>query len=87
MNFEEDLKGVADFWGDKMPMMAMEEAGEFIQAVSKMERKGGEKERQNLLEELVDMYISTRAIEFHYGFSQEEILEQLNKKLNTKKER
>lgn len=29
---------VQKFWGDMFPMMAMEEAGEFIQAVSKYER-------------------------------------------------
>ena len=29
---------VAEYWGDRMPMMAMEEAGEFIQAISKYER-------------------------------------------------
>ena len=29
---------VAEHWGDRMPMLAMEEAGEFIQAISKYER-------------------------------------------------
>ena len=29
---------VANHWGDRMPMMAMEECGELIQAISKYER-------------------------------------------------
>ena len=35
---DEKFYEINDFWGDLMPMMAMEEAGEFIQAVSKFER-------------------------------------------------
>lgn len=38
---------VAEFWGDMMPMMAMEEAGEFIQAISKYERALVEVENRN----------------------------------------
>lgn len=38
MIFEDEIKSVADHWGDKMPMMAMEECAEVIQAISKVER-------------------------------------------------
>lgn len=36
---DERIESVANYWGDRMPMMCMEEAGELIQAISKYERK------------------------------------------------
>ena len=56
----EMYKEVAEYWGDKMPMMAMEEMAELIKAISKLERcmsvKVDEQESDlmNVLEELND---------------------------------
>ena len=56
-------KEVAEYWGDKMPMMAMEEMAELIKAISKLERnlsvgviQVGEQESDlmNTIEELND---------------------------------
>ena len=68
-NFKFECGKVSDYWGDKMPMMVMEEAGELIQAISKFERKGckaDSDEYKNLIDEIGDMYISLKALELHY---------------------
>ena len=86
---------VASYWGDRMPMMAMEEAGELIQAISKFERAGCEpdsEEYKNLIDEIGDMMISLKALECHYwelnGRKTIETLveERINEKLNRKYE-
>ena len=75
---------VADYWGDKMPMLLMEECGELIQAVSKYEREYSKKRRDNLLEEIRDMYISLEAIKYLYSIDDNELNDLIEKKLNKK---
>lgn len=71
------------FWGDKMPMMAMEEMAELTQAISKVERKGlSEDLRKNVIEEIGDVYISIRAIMERYDITEEEIGVRVDTKLN-----
>lgn len=92
---------VANHWGDKMPMLVMEEAGELIQAVSKMERvtqdaKDGtctvedferySSAHDNLIEEIRDMYISLHILQYLYGIDDMTISDAINKKLNKKYE-
>ena len=90
---EQKFIDVAEFWGNKMPMLLMEECGELIQAVSKYERylnsdNGGDDEcevlRNNLLEEIRDMYISLEAIKYLYSVDDNEINGLIEKKLNKK---
>ena len=85
----EKAQGVSEFWKDKMPMMACEEAGELIQAISKLERnKDSEVEstqrlyKKKLKEEITDMYISLMALQFHYGIRFSDVYEQMLKKLD-----
>ena len=80
---EQKFIDVADYWGNKMPMLLMEECGELIQAVSKYEREGS-KRRDNLLEEIRDMYISLEAIKYLYSIDDNEINDLIEKKLNKK---
>lgn len=80
---EQKFIDVADHWGNKMPMLLMEECGELIQAVSKYEREGS-KRRDNLLEEIRDMYISLEAIKYLYSIDDNEINDLIEKKLNKK---
>lgn len=90
---------VADYWGNNMPMLLMEECGELIQAVSKYERylnsKHPEKDsreiederekiRDNLIEEIRDMYISLEAIKHLYSIDDNELNGLIEKKLNKK---
>lgn len=73
---------VQKFWGDKMPMLAMEEAGEFIQAISKYEREQNDITRQNLIDEIGDMLITIMALQARYedgGLS-----DAINKRIVTK---
>ena len=78
-------KGVSEFWDEQMPMMAVEEAGEFIQAIGKMERSTWTDDRkEHLKEEIADMYISLMAIQFHYGIGLVDVYEQMLKKLDIK---
>lgn len=62
----------------------MEEAGELIQAVSKVERKGLDFEKQNLIDEIGDMYISLMVIRARYEISKKEIQKRIEHKLNKK---
>lgn len=82
---------VCGYWRDKMPMLAMEEAGELIQAISKVERKGdryleNDELRNNLIEEIRDMYICLQALQYHYGLDNPTIEEAIDEKLNRKYE-
>lgn len=65
---------VDEYWGDKMPMIACEEAGEFIQAISKHERTKNNGcynpyTKSELIKEIGDMYISLMAIMNHYNIA------------------
>lgn len=61
-DFRKKCYEVQDYWGARMPMMVIEEAGELIQAISKYERKMSEENLQNLIDEVGDMYISLMAL-------------------------
>ena len=92
--FVSKVAGVADYWGPQMPMMAMEEAGEFIQAISKMERfykiEGGDNVgieydlRKSLIDEIGDILISVKALQYHYRINDDEINNRIETKLNKK---
>lgn len=85
---------VAGYWNDKMPMMTMEEAGELIQAISKMERCQSDgirntlemaeykQTRKNLVEEIGDMFISLTALMEYYNIDDEEVDKRIKTKLN-----
>lgn len=77
------LTMVSDHWGDRMPMMAMEELAECSVAISKMERdvNYGTKAREDLLAEISDVYISLFAISMHYDIKGNEIEHRINEKL------
>ena len=49
-----------------------------------MERKGLDFEKQNLIDEIGDMYISLMAIRTRYKISEKEIQERIEHKLNKK---
>ena len=98
------IKDVADYWKRKMPMMAMEELAEAIQAISKVERArdaygkaledGVEaadasyqkigKRRDELKDEIRDIYISMRALMLYYGIDESDVMERVYSKLNKK---
>lgn len=89
---------VANWWGDKFPLMACEEMGELIQAISKVERSKpthksryaliyeveDEQLRSNLVEELADVAISVNAIAYRYNITDEELNKAIHKKLYSK---
>ena len=90
---EQKFIDVAEFWGNKMPILMMEECGKLIRAVSKYERylnleNGSDDKcevlRDNLLEEIRDMYISLEAIKHLYSVDDNEINGLIEKKLNKK---
>lgn len=79
-SFEELCAEVDMYWADRMPMMAMEEAGEFIQSISKVER-GKDGSLQNLIDEIGDLYITLEAIRHHYAIDTEAIMDRIDTKL------
>lgn len=82
-DFTHDYYKIAKFWGDKMPMMAMEECGELIQAISKFERDASDEHRENLEKEMADVLISIGALAKHYDIDIPGIMEDI--KLKTEK--
>lgn len=78
---------INDFWGNKMPMMAMEEAAELIQAISKVERcnprvASYDQAIENLVEEMADVSIAIQALMARYNIDVEYVQEAMNKKLS-----
>jgi NTP pyrophosphatase (non-canonical NTP hydrolase) len=98
------IQDVADYWGYKMPMMAMEELAEAIQAISKVERARDvfretlendievadaaryqiDKRKDELKDEIRDIYISMRALMLYYGIDESDVMERVEEKLNKK---
>lgn len=98
------IQDVTDFWKHKMPMMAMEELSEVIQAISKVERARDvfrealeddvevadaaryqiDKRKDELKDEIRDIYISMRALMLYYGIDESDVMERVEKKLNKK---
>ena len=93
-DLEVKMKDVAHYWGHKMPMMAMEECAELIQAISKFERatipNNESEEYKNLVKEIADVYISMNALiswyapGAFYGQMKDDIMEAVENKLNKK---
>lgn len=73
-DLEVKMKDLGDYWNQKMPMMAMEECAELIQAISKFERADIVIEDRNvenslynnLVKEMADVYISIHALMWWY---------------------
>lgn len=90
MTFDEidkELNGVWKFWGeDVMPMMAMEECGELIQAISKYKREPTAKRAEELKKEMADVTIALEALirMWNLQFGAEELRELMEKKLSKK---
>lgn len=78
-DLQDATEEVAAYWGDKMPMMAMEECGELIQAISKYERLSSGNEA--LTDEIGDVFISCMALLNHYGIDCDTIDARIKKKL------
>lgn len=87
--------GVSDFWREQMPMNTMEEMGELIQAISKLERyihryMSGYNpeeymERMDAVEtEMADVIIAVLALSHWYNMDQADILKKMEKKLDVK---
>ncbi len=89
-DFWQGCSDVTDYWQNLMPMNTCEEAGELVQAISKMEREikckcRKEKIRdlkEELSKEIADMYISLRALMFYYGIEEDTIDRLAEKKLS-----
>ena len=77
------------YWGDKMPLLAMEECGELIQAISKMERATMKYDielekncKDNLCKEIADVVIACEALLLLYEIDKKEVEACYKKKLN-----
>lgn len=89
---------VANWWGDRYPLMACEELGELAQIISKVERSEPERKsrytrnyrvtdeelRDNLVAELADVAIAVEVLAYRYDVTDEELNLAINKKLHKK---
>ncbi len=92
----ERCEDVSKNWTFRMPMMAMEECGELIQAISKFERSSEFRETNNgkfvwngtkidnVIEEMADVFISCSALCHQYGITEEDVVQAIDKKLMKK---
>lgn len=74
-------------WGSRMPLMACEECGELVQAISKLERKlfaneSFDEEYDHLIEEIGDVYLVMGALMNHYCISAIDIEKAIDSKLS-----
>lgn len=99
-DFKDKCFGVADYWEELMPIMAMEEAAEFQQAVSKCVRaikkiddsgyiEQDEFEdyldtRYHLASEMADLYIAMEALKKPFAIPDSLIENYISEKLNKK---
>lgn len=83
LGLKDEFRKVNRHWGDKMPMMTMEEAGELIQAISKLERaENRDKELvDNVADEMADVLIAVCALSYRYGVSFSDVMNRVDKKL------
>ena len=79
---------VQSYWGHMLPMMSMEEAGELIQAISKYERKRKDvfpdAAKQDLIDEIGDMYICLMALQIRYTPEIANLDERIEKRIEKK---
>ena len=86
---------LSGYWGTLMPTLAMEECGELIQAISKVERGlsfsfeqkemvYSESTLKNLAEEMADVLIAVEAIRVYYGIDEKDIVLMMEKKARKK---
>lgn len=78
------LNGVGKFWGDQMPMMAMEELAELSQAISKYKREPTAERKEDLMKEMADVIIATEALTRMWDVDDERVRGYVVKKLSKK---
>ena len=89
---KEDIASIEKYWGDLIPIMVTEEMGELMQAISKTERYIYGKNQKTtsthlsicLVKELADVYISLAALIEHYGLSNQQIQNVIDRKVSQK---
>lgn len=87
---------VSNWWGDDYPLMACEEFGELMMAVSKVERSdsvvrksrytwnytvGDDELRSNLVKELADVAIAVEVLAYRYSITDDELNAAIKEKL------
>lgn len=88
-NMEESCAEIAEYWDDLLPMVAMEECGELIQAISKMERDDmamvpgiNSIKKQRVIDEMGDVFICMSALSYRYNISEKDIFNRIYEKFN-----
>lgn len=81
---ENKVEDTLNFWGERLyPIMACEEMGELIQAISKMER--GQDKKDLLEEEIRDVFIALCGLIKIYDVNVTKINDMIEEKLNSDK--
>ena len=81
MELSKQYLAVGKYWGDRMPMMLMEECAELIQAVSKYERKPCDETINNVIKEIADVKIALGAYQILHDISRDKVIEAMQTKL------
>lgn len=83
---ESDLQAIINYYGENQQhMQAMEEAGELIQAISKVQRADGtdkyKSARHNLISEIADIYVMCKQLMLMHSITEEAVISTANKKI------
>lgn len=77
----------ANFWKGMENTIAMEECGELLQALGKLNRKGLSKKTINSVKgEIRDVFIVLNILMINYNIDKNEIIKMIDEKLSMKKE-
>ena len=68
------------YCGELMPTLAMEECGELVRAISKVER--GQSTSKKLAEEMAGVIIALEAIRVYYGIDEKDIVRMMEKEMD-----
>ena len=80
-------KAIELFGVEKQSMIVMEELAELTQAVSKINRRYNQETRDNLIEEMADVYIILEQLELMRDIDEEDIDDIIDLKMKRLKER
>ena len=80
-NIDSTIAGVAEYWGDQMPMNVMEECAELIQAISKYKRDETLSNKERIAIEMAGVFIGCYALMNQLDISNERMLTLVSRKL------
>lgn len=81
------MQAIATYGENEQSRVAMEELAELIRAINKYHRAKTDEHRQNLIEEMADVYIMLHQLSIMYDIDSEDVTHMIEKKVWRMRER